>query len=313
VRTVLGLGVVSVVLCLLAGCSGGGTTPTSAPSTRSTLAPATASTTASATALGSSANAQGGAVPRPDHVVVVLEENHSFADIVGNPAAPYLNSLAAKGALFTASFAVAHPSEPNYLALFSGSTQGLTDDSCPRTFAGNSLGAELASAGLGFAGYAESLPNTGFTGCSAGEYARKHAPWVNFPAIPASASLPFTAFPTNYASLPTLSFVIPNLSNDMHDGTIAQGDSWLRANLDGYARWAAGHNSLLLVTWDEDDYSQANQVPTILVGARVKPGRYPERIDHYSVLRTLEAAYSLPPLGLAASATPITDCWSTGS
>jgi acid phosphatase len=250
-------------------------------------------------------------VPQPDHVVVVVEENHSFADIIGRPDAPYLNSLAGQGALFTQSFAVAHPSEPNYLALFSGSTQGITDDSCPHTFTTPNLGAQLISAGHSFAGYSEGLPAPGATVCSAGEYARKHNPWVNFPSVPASANLPFSAFPTDYASLPTVSFVIPNLANDMHDGSISQGDSWLRTHLDGYVQWAMTHRSLLVVTWDEDDLSQANQVPTIIVGAQVKPGRYAERITHYSVLRTLETAYGLPPVGAAASATAITDCWIT--
>jgi acid phosphatase len=80
------------------------------------------------------------AATRPDHVVVVMMENHSYSDVIGSPAAPYLNSLAAQGASFDNSFAITHPSEPNYLALFSGSTQGVTDDSCPHTFSGSNLG-----------------------------------------------------------------------------------------------------------------------------------------------------------------------------
>ena len=244
--------------------------------------------------------------------MVVVEENHSFADIVGHTDAPYLNSLAGQGALFTQSFAVAHPSEPNYLALFSGSTQGVSDDSCPHTFTTPNLGAQLISAGFSFAGYSEDLPAPGSPVCSAGKYARKHNPWVNFPSVPASANLPFSSFPADYATLPTLSFVIPNLANDMHDGSISQGDTWLRTHLDSYVRWAMTHRSLLVVTWDEDDFSQSNQVPTIIVGAQVKPGRYAERITHYSVLHTLEAMYGLPPVGAAASAAPITDCWITG-
>lgn len=64
------------------------------------------------------------AVPQPAHTVVVVMENHSYADIIGNPATPFINALARQGALFTRSFAITHPSEPNYLALFSGSTQG---------------------------------------------------------------------------------------------------------------------------------------------------------------------------------------------
>src|SRR4051794_26349510 len=120
------------------------------------------------------------AVPRPDHVVVVIEENHSGTEIVGNANAPYITSLAAGGANFTASFAVTHPSEPNYLALFSGSTQGLTDDSCPHSYSAPSLGDQLLGAGLNFTGYSESLPSPGYTGCFSGAYARKHNPWVDF-------------------------------------------------------------------------------------------------------------------------------------
>lgn len=247
-------------------------------------------------------------MPRPDHVVVVVEENRSYADVIGRSDAPYINALAGQGALFTASYAVSHPSEPNYLALFSGSTQGLTDDSCPHTFPGANLGAQLLSVGLTFAGYSEGLPAVGATVCSAGSYARKHNPWVDFSTIPASANQPFGAFPTDYASLPTVSFVIPDLADDMHDGSVSQGDGWLRSNLDSYVRWALSHRSLLIVTWDEDDFSQANQIPTIVVGGLVKPGRYAQRIDHYSVLHTLEAAYGLPSIGVAAA--PVIDCWS---
>ena len=70
-------------------------------------------------------------LPRPSHVVVVVEENHSYSEIINSPQAPFINTLASEGALFTSSYAVAHPSQPNYLALFSGSTQGITNDSCP--------------------------------------------------------------------------------------------------------------------------------------------------------------------------------------
>ena len=95
----------------------------------------------------------------------------------------------------------------------------------------------------------------------------------------------------------------------MHDGTIQQGDSWLKAHLDGYVQWAKAHNSLLVVTWDEDDQSQNNQIPTIVVGGPVKPGHYAEHITHYTLLRTLEAAYGLAALGAAATVAPVADCW----
>jgi acid phosphatase len=245
--------------------------------------------------------------------VVVVEENHSYADIIGDTAdAPYLNSLAVQGASFTQSFAVTHPSQPNYLALFSGSVQGVSDDSCPQSFGGANLGSELAAAGLSFAGYSEGLPSPGWTGCTSGAYARKHNPWSDFGNVPASASRPFSAFPQDYSTLPALSFVVPDLDHDMHDGTIQQGDSWLQANLAGYAQWAQAHNSLLVVTWDEDDYSQSNQIPTLVVGQRVSPGTYGERLDHYRLLRTLEQAFGLPPLGAAAQAAPVGDIWRSG-
>jgi len=253
-----------------------------------------------------------GTLPNPSHVVVVMEENHSFSDIIGSSSAPYINSLANSGALMTASFAVTHPSEPNYLALFAGSTFGLSSDKCPVSEGGAAnLGSELLAAGDTFVGYSESLPKAGSTVCTSGEYARKHAPWVNFSNVPGADSVPFTQFPgsTNFASLPTLSFVIPNLLDDMHDGTIAQGDSWLKSKLSAYATWAASNNSLLIVTWDEDDSSQGNQIPTIVVGAHVKAGQYSEKINHYNVLRTLEQIYGLTPTGNAAGATAITDIW----
>jgi hypothetical protein len=238
----------------------------------------------------------------------VVLENHSYSEILDGSQAPFIASLAASGAVFTQSFAVTHPSQPNYLALFSGSTQGITDDSCPHIFATPNLASELAAAKYSFAGYSEGLPAPGFTGCSSGSYARKHNPWVNFSNVPASVNLPFSAFPGNYASLPTVSFVIPDLEHDMHDGTIGQADQWLSGHLGGYAAWAPAHRSLLIVTADEDDYSADNQVATVVVGAFVRPGRYSERIDHYRVLRTLTDAYHLAPLGHASA---ITDIWSS--
>ncbi|HEV3359396.1 MAG TPA: alkaline phosphatase family protein [Pseudonocardiaceae bacterium] len=250
-----------------------------------------------------------GQVPRPDHVVIVVEENHAFGDVIGSAAAPYFASLAAQGALFTQSFALTHPSQPNYLALFSGSTQGVSDDSCPQTFNADNLGHQLLAAKLGFTGYSEDLPAVGSTDCFPGEYDRDHNPWVDFTDLPASTNQPFSAFPTNYATLPAVSFVMPNLDHDMHNGTVAQADSWLKTHLDAYVRWARTHNSLLIVTGDEDDGSADNRVATIFVGAQVKPGSYGNRIDHYSVLRTIEKAYGLPLLGSAADARPITEVW----
>jgi phosphatidylinositol-3-phosphatase len=249
-------------------------------------------------------------VPTPAHVVVVMEENHSYSDIIGNSGAPYMNTLAGQGALLTGSYAVTHPSEPNYMALFGGSTFGLSSDKCPVSEGSTAnLGSELLAAGDTFRGYSEGLPKTGSTTCSSGNYARKHSPWINYSNVPTSDSLPFTSFPTNYATLPTLSFVIPNLQDDMHDGTIAQADTWLKKNLSAYATWAQSNNSVLVVTWDEDDYTESNQIPTIVVGQPVAVGHYDENITHYNLLRTLEQMYGLTPVGSSSSAAALTDIW----
>lgn len=247
--------------------------------------------------------------PNPAHVVIVMEENHSYSEIIGSAEAPYINSLASEGALFTNSYAVTHPSEPNYLAIFSGSTQGVTSDACPLTFKTANLGYELIASQKSFTGYSEGLPSVGSEVCTSGEYARKHVPWTDFPDLPSTVNQPFTAFPTNYANLPTVSFVIPDLLDDMHDGTVQQGDTWLQNNLSAYVNWAKTNNSLLIITWDEDDGSEGNQIPTIFVGPMVKPGKYSEQITHYNVLRTIEALYGVPYLGGAAKVKTITDIW----
>ena len=248
-------------------------------------------------------------IPHPDHVVVVVMENHSYDQIIQATDAPFINGLARTGALFTQSYAVAHPSEPNYLALFSGSTQGLTDDSCPHTYGGPNLASQVLAAHRTFAGFSEGLPATGFTGCDAGSYARRHNPWADFSNVPATANQPFSRWPTNPAALPALSFVVPDVTNDMHDGSIATGDSWLASHVGPYATWARTHNSLLVLTWDEDDNNAANHVVTLVVGSGVRPGQYAERVDHYRVLRMLTDLLGVAPVGQAASAAPITSIW----
>jgi acid phosphatase len=273
------------------------------------LAGAAALTALVATPLTPQVDLAAAALPRPAHVVIVVEENRG--NILGNSAAPFMNALATHGANMTQSFAETHPSEPNYLALFAGTTLGVTRDSCPVN-GGNTpnLGSELLSAGYTFTGYAEDLPAAGSPACSAGKYARKHVPWANFANVPPANSLPFSAFPMgDYANLPTVSFVIPNNDDNMHDGSIAQADAWLSRNMSGYANWAVANNSLLIVTWDEDDDSSRNQIATMIYGAHVQPGTYPEQINHYSVLSTLEQMYGLPKTGNAANAAPIATIW----
>ncbi|HEX4079095.1 MAG TPA: alkaline phosphatase family protein [Rhizomicrobium sp.] len=252
----------------------------------------------------------GKSVPTPAHVIIVMEENHSYSEIIGNSEAPYINSLAKAGALFTQSYAIEHPSQPNYLDLFSGANQNVDGDDCPYTFkkVANEE-SELLKKALTFTGYSEGLPKKGSEVCTWGEYARKHVPWTNFTNDPKKSSLPFSSFPTNYADLPAVSWVIPNLLDDMHDGTIEEGDTWLNTNMSAYATWAQSNNSLLIVTWDEDDGTENNRIPTLFVGQMVNPGQYSETINHYVVLRTVEAMYGLKPLGASAGLKPITDVW----
>jgi fibronectin type 3 domain-containing protein len=245
-------------------------------------------------------------VPQPDHVVVVMEENHAYNEIIGSSSAPYINALAQQGALMTNSFAIEHPSEPNYLDIFSGSNQGVTKDGydVPGAFSTPNLGGELLKTGRSFGAYIEGFPS----------YDHDHAPWDLFADIPSQFLAPFQgSWPSDYSQLPTVSFVTPNLQDDMHDGTIAQGDAWLQQNIDSYAQWAKTHNSLLIVQWDEDDGSQNNQVATIFVGQMVKPGQYGEYLNHFGVLRTIEDMYGLAYAGASATATSLTDIWTTAS
>ena len=251
-----------------------------------------------------------GRPPRWDHVVIVVLENKASTEILGNPDAPFLTGLAAHGLQLTNSYAITHPSEPNYLALFSGSTHTLTSDDCPVQVSGPNLAAALRSAGDTFVGYSESLPRAGFTGCSDGPYARKHNPWVDFAALPATINQPMSAFPADPAGLPDLAFVIPNLDDDMHDGTIGQADRWLAAHLGPYASWAGTHNSVLIVTTDEDDSSAGNHIATVFAGAHVRAGRYSPRVDHYGLLRTVLDAFGLPAFAGAAGALAVTGVFS---
>jgi acid phosphatase len=208
------------------------------------------------------------ALPRPDHVVVVIEENHGFSQIIGNKDCPTFNAWASEGALLTHYSAISHPSQPNYLALFAGDTFGSKDDVCPipgSPFTTPNLYTALKAVGVDFVGYSEDQPAAGSTDCKAGGkmgYRRKHNPWANFGNVPAEASLPFSAFPKDFTKLPAMAIVVPNLENDMHDGTPAQADAWLTKELGDYALWCASHKSLLIVTFDEDNGAEENRVPT---------------------------------------------------
>ncbi len=261
-------------------------------------------------------------VPKPDHIIIVILENHAYDQIIGSKAARFMNSLIKNKycALFTNSFAITHPSQPNYLAIYAGSTEGITDDDRPGNlpFTQPNLGAELLSHGYSFAGYSEDLPLAGFDGNYSGNYARRHNPWVNWQnskinGVPENVNLSFKNFPKDFRKLPTVSFVIPNVKNDMHDGSdpdrIKISDEWIRKNLSGLIKWTLKHNSLIIFTFDEDNDLSDNHIPTFFIGEIVNGGRYSEKINHYNVLRTIEDFYKLSYAGESSDAEPITNCW----
>lgn len=246
----------------------------------------------------------------PRSVVVVVEENKSFEQFASGDDAPYLQSLARTGALFTHAYGIAHPSQPNYFALFSGQTNR-NGDGCPAhgvaKNAGN-LAGELLAKQRSFRAYEEDLPYAGFAGCTSRKYARKHAPWTAFANVPARDAVPFSAL-RSYDTLPDVAFVIPDLDHDMHDGSIARGDAWARAHLAPLIAWARTHDTLVVITWDESSAPLSNHIPTLFVGPMVRPGRYGEVISHDRVLRTIEDLFGLAHAGSSATAQPIVDCW----
>lgn len=220
-------------------------------------------------------------VPNYDHIVVVIMENKDYAAIIGKVAdAPYINELASKGALATNYMALTHPSLPNYYALYAGTTFDILDDE-DYVLYGPTLATLLKKANKTFIGFVEHPNSTD-----------SHNPWTSFPEGD-DVERDFKTFPTNFSELPNVSFVIPNVDNDMHDGTVAQGDAWLKANLGAYAEWAKANNSLLIVTWDETDEGAPNHVAAIFYGAHVKQGRYSHSANHYNMLSTILAAHNL--------------------
>jgi phosphatidylinositol-3-phosphatase len=262
-------------------------------------------------------------LPVPDHIIIAILENHSYQQIIGSEAAPNINALATDphSALFTRSFALEHPSQPNYLDLYSGSNQGVTDNGFPTVnpFLSPNLGRQLLDAGKTFITYAEDLPYTGYNGIISGNYVRKHNPVANWMGaetnqVPEATNQPFTAFPSaDFTFLPTVSFIIPNQVNNMHDGVdplrITQSDAWIYDNLNSFIQWAKTHNSLFILTWDEDSYYNSNQIVTIFTGQMVNAGEYADSVNHYDILRTIEDMYGLSYAGNAATAVPITNCW----
>lgn len=260
-------------------------------------------------------------LPKPKHLIVIMLENRDYTDIVGSSQAPYINSLLADTsvAVFTQAYGSVSGSQPNYLILFSGASQGISGDSITAVqFTDCNLGASLIANSYSFAGYSEDLPSVGYLGKTYANYARKHNSWSDWQGtgtnqIPATTNLPYTSFPTNYDSLPTVAFVVPNEIDNMHTPSdvtgIKPGDTWFHNNMDGYIQWAKNNNSMLLFTYDESSSPTVQHILVFFIGAHVRSGSYSETIGFNDLLRTIEGMYSLPYCAGSATAKTITDCW----
>ena len=246
-------------------------------------------------------------VPAFHHIFIVIMENHGYDEIIGSADAPYINELAARYGVAANYVSVAHPSLPNYLALTGGSTFGITTD-CTDCFqqAPNLVVDRVVPSGRTWRAYMESIPSPGFAG-DAYPYMQKHDPFVYYDDVrtdPAQLAnvVPYTQLATDLtsaATTPAFGWITPNMLDDMHDGTVAQGDTWLSEQIPALLASPAWteHDSLLVITWDEDDNAPGNQVATIVVAGQVPAGfRSTVAYNHYCLLRTVEVAWGLAPL-----------------
>jgi len=258
-------------------------------------------------------------IPHFTHIVLVVFENEGAAAIEGNPSAPTFNALARRYATLTNYDAVAHPSLPNYLALVSGSTHGITSDCTDCVVEARSLADTLAAAGKTWKTYAEDLPYPGFTGGSAGRYAKKHDPFLYFRDVVDSRFrrdrvVPFPQLARDLAQrrLPDFSLVVPNLCDDMHDCSVATGDAWLKARVVPLLRSPELRGGVVFVVFDEgtSDTGGGGRVDALALGPTVRHGvRFTKPTNHYGLLRTIEDAWKLPRLGFSRTGTPIGGIW----
>jgi hypothetical protein len=256
------------------------------------------------------------AAGRPTHIAVILMENEEYGDIVGSSSTPFINGLARRSALATQMYAIRHPSLPNYLALTSGSTHGIDSDCTDCSVTATSIVDQLDRAGLSWKAYMEDLPHPCFTGAGAGDYAKKHDPFVYYTAVANSPGrcanvVPLTALAADERSgkLPAFIWITPNLCHDMHDCDPATGDKFLSQLIPPLLS-RLGPRGLLVLTWDEGSSDNGccrlavgGHIATILAGPSVRQSaKLSTPADHYSVLQTIEDLWRLPRLGGAACA-----------
>ena len=275
----------------------GGTVPNATTTTTSAASPApTSPTTAASTS--------------PAHVMVVMMENKNYSDVIGQSNQPFTNSLATQYGLATQSYAVNHPSLPNYLDIVSGQDpSNSTDDGPPssHTYSFPTLADQFATAGTPEKAYAENLPADPTN--DSGEYAVRHFPWAYFPG---STSMPVADASTlttdlNSSSPPDFVWYTPNLINDEHDGSVQQGDAFLSSfipSVQGTSWYKAGGQ--IVVTWDEsnnDNSHGGGNVATIVVSDALKsaPHQSTTFVSTTGLLHSIEDAYGLSHLGGGSS------------
>ena len=255
----------------------------------------------------------------PPHIAVIVMENEEYGDIVGSRQTPFLNALARHYALAEGMYAITHPSLPNYLALTGGSTFGIDSDCTDCRVPAASLADQLAASRVSWRAYMEDLPRPCYTGAGAGEYAKKHDPFLYYTPVTRRPSqcahvVPLTelAGAERTGSLPRFLWITPNLCHDMHDCSPLQGDAFL-SRLVPPLLTALGRRGLLFITWDEgttDDgccrLASGGHIATIVAGGGARAGaRMRGPSDQYSILQAIEDLLGLPRLrGAACACTP---------
>jgi len=259
-------------------------------------------------------------IPSSTHVFLLVEENHSYSSVIGSSSMPYLNSLASKYGLATQYYANTHPSIGNYFMATAGAVITNNDSFCS-TITNDNVVRHLLNAGKTWKSYAESLPSVGYTGCGSGLYVKRHNPFAYFSDVANSGEknnlVPFTQFSTDRinGNLPNFSFIVPNLNDDAHNGTLTQADSWLKTNIApllASSMFKAGGTGLLIIIFDEsvdsDTAHGGGHVAAVIIGPKVKPGSKTGTLyQHQNTLKTLMEALGVKTYpGAAGSAQPIT-------
>ena len=235
-------------------------------------------------------------------VVLILMENHSYSQIIGNTSAPYMNAFARHGELFTNMNAISHPSLPNYLALTSGSTLGCTSDKCPtNSFRSKNIFFQLRKHHRRWHAWEDSMPSSCLR-TNAGPYAVRHNPPPYYTdLVPRDCRRHDVAYPSRLpARIPGFTFITPNTCNDIHSCAVSVGDTWLSKHVPPLLRRGA----IVVITFDEGEGD--NHVYCAVRGPGAGRGvRRIRRYTHYSVLAGIERHFGLPRLHHAATARPI--------